>query len=54
VYVNPGVRYAQRVLRALSGDAKVVRVCLDPTERELRALFDNLNRHQQIFLKMGR
>jgi hypothetical protein len=49
VYVNQGIRYAQWVLRALSGDAKIVRVRLDPTERELRTLFDNLDRHQQIF-----
>jgi hypothetical protein len=45
VYVNHGIRYAQWVLRALSGDAKVVRVRLDPTERELCALFDNLDGH---------
>ena len=49
VYVNHGIWYAQWVLRALSGDGKIVRVRLDPTERELRALFDNLDRHQQAF-----
>ena len=47
VYVNHGIRYAQWVLRALSRDAKVVRVRLDPTERKPSALFDNLDRHQQ-------
>jgi hypothetical protein len=56
VYVDHGIRYAQRVLRALSGDAniaKIVRMRLDPTERELRALFDSLDRHQQNFKKIG-
>jgi hypothetical protein len=37
-----------------SGDAKIVRVRLDPTEREIRALFDNLDRHQQKLLKKGK
>ena len=35
----------------ISGDTKIVRVRLDPTECELRALFDNLDRHQQNVLK---
>jgi hypothetical protein len=47
VYVNHGIRYAQWVLHALRGDAEIVRVRLDPTECELRALFDDLDRHQQ-------
>ena len=47
MYLNRGIRYTQWVLRALSGDAKIVRVRLDSTERELRALFDNLDK--QIF-----
>ena len=47
MYLNRGIRYMQWVLRALSGDAKIVRVRLDSTERELRALFDNLDK--QIF-----
>jgi hypothetical protein len=33
----------------LSGEAKIVRVHLDPTEREFHALFDNLDRHWQSF-----
>jgi hypothetical protein len=50
VDVNHGIRYAQWVLRALSRDAKIVCVRLDPTERKLSALFDNLDKHQQTFL----
>ena len=51
MYVYHGIRYAQRVLRALSGNAKIVRVGLDPTERKLRTLLDNLDRHQPNFLE---
>jgi len=40
--------------RLLSGDTKIVRVRLDdPTGCELRALFDDLDRHKQIYLKTG-
>lgn len=47
VYVYRGIWHAQWVLRALIGDAKIVRVVLDPSKSEVRALFDYLNSHQQ-------
>jgi hypothetical protein len=49
MYVYHGIGHAQRVLRALIGDAKIVRVRLDPTECKLCALFDYLDSHQQNF-----
>jgi hypothetical protein len=54
VYVNHGMRSAQRIMSALGGDAKVVRDPLDPTEQKIRARFDNLDRNQQKEIKKGR
>ena len=46
MYVYRSIRHAQWVLRPFIGDAKIVRVRLDPTKSELRALFDYLDSHQ--------
>jgi len=48
VHVYRGIRNPQRILRVLIGDAKIIRVRLDPAERELRALLDNLHGHHKI------
>jgi hypothetical protein len=54
VHVYRGIRYPQWVLRALTCNAKVVRVRLDPTERELRALLDDLHGHHSEFSRLFR
>ncbi len=42
MYVD-GLGQFQRVLRPLVSDAQVVRVFLDPAQRQFAALFDDLN-----------
>jgi hypothetical protein len=54
VHVYLGIRYSQWVLRALTCNAEVVGVRLDPTERELSALLDDLHdRHGEFSRLFG-
>jgi hypothetical protein len=54
VHVYRGIWYPQWVLCALTCNAKVVRVRLDPTERELGALLDDLHGRHSEFSRIFR
>jgi hypothetical protein len=42
VHVYHRVWYPQRVLRTRARDPEIIRLCLDPAKRELRAFLDHL------------
>jgi hypothetical protein len=50
--VYRGIWYPQWVLRAHTRNVKIVRVRLDPTERKLRALLDNLHGRRGKFSRL--